>query len=131
MTVSVTLHGYAFDVDTTHVGASDDEVRRQLDEYAAGDRREFDLDVQYPDEFLGDVMGAMADIPYGETRTYGDLADSLDTAPVAVGQACGRNPLAVVVPCHRVLGADGSLHGYSAPGGTDAKRALLDHEGAL
>jgi len=68
-------------------------------------------------------MEAMAAIPHGETRTYGDLG----TAPAAIGSACGRNPVPVIVPCHRVVGA-GSLGGFSAGGGVEAKRALLDHE---
>jgi methylated-DNA-[protein]-cysteine S-methyltransferase len=72
-------------------------------------------------------MDAMAAIPYGETRTYGDLAADLDTSPVAVGGACGRNPVPLVVPCHRVVGHDG-LGGFSAEGGVDLKRALLAHE---
>jgi len=69
-------------------------------------------------------MDAMAAIPYGETRTYGELAVELDTAAVAVGQACGRNPVPIVVPCHRVVGAN-SLGGYSAEGGPELKERLL------
>jgi methylated-DNA-[protein]-cysteine S-methyltransferase len=75
-------------------------------------------------------MAAMAAIPYGETRTYGELASELGSAPVPVGSACGRNLAPVVVPCHRVVGTD-SLGGFSAAGGLDAKRALLAHEGVL
>jgi len=71
----------------------------------------------------------MSDIPYGETRTYGDLAAALDTAPVAVGSACGKNPVPLVVPCHRVVGRD-SLGGYSAGDGTALKERLLALEGA-
>lgn len=116
------------DLDSEYLGADAETVRRQVREYDRGERREFDLDVGYPDSFTGRVMAAMAAIPYGETRTYGDLADDLDTAPVAVGGACGRNPVPLVVPCHRVVGSDGSLRGYSARGGVDLKRRLLDHE---
>jgi methylated-DNA-[protein]-cysteine S-methyltransferase len=75
-------------------------------------------------------MDEMSAIPYGETRTYGEIATALDSAPVAVGQACGSNPVPIVVPCHRVVGSDGGLHGYSAPGGVALKRRLLEHEGA-
>ncbi|MGB9987295.1 methylated-DNA--[protein]-cysteine S-methyltransferase [Salarchaeum japonicum] len=124
------MFGYEFALDDASVDASEAAVREQLREYEAGERRSFDVDIDYPDTFTGDVMRAMERIPYGETRTYGDLAGELDTAAVAVGQACGRNPVAVVVPCHRVVGADGGLGGYSASGGTDAKRRLLEHEGA-
>ncbi|WP_235063395.1 methylated-DNA--[protein]-cysteine S-methyltransferase [Candidatus Halobonum tyrrellensis] len=106
-----------------------EHAARQAAEYADGDRRAFDLRVRFPDGFTGEVMRAMAAIPYGETRTYGDLAAALDSSAVAVGGACGRNPLPLVVPCHRVVGAD-SLGGFSADGGVRLKRALLAHERA-
>ena len=93
----------------------------------AGDREAFDLGVAFPDGFLGEVMRAMTRVPYGETRTYGELAAGIGSSPVAVGGACGRNPVPVVVPCHRIVAA-GSLGGYSAAGGVAAKRALLDAE---
>ena len=73
----------------------------------------------------------MAAIPYGETRTYGEIAAELDSAPIAVGGACGRNPVPVVVPCHRVVGSDGGLRGYSAADGIATKRRLLELEGAI
>jgi len=107
-----------------------ESVARQAGEYERGERRAFDLTVEFPESFTGRVMAAMAEIPYGETRTYGELADALDTAPIAVGAACGRNPVPLVVPCHRVVASDGSLRGYSAPGGLPLKRRLLAHEGA-
>ncbi|WP_265109225.1 methylated-DNA--[protein]-cysteine S-methyltransferase [Halosolutus halophilus] len=115
------------DVDESRIAEAPAAVREQLREYEAGERRAFDLAIEYPDDFTGTVMRAMARIPPGETRTYGDLAADLETAPVAVGQACGRNPLPVVVPCHRVVGAE-SLTGYA--GGLALKRRLLEHEGA-
>jgi len=120
----IELCGHAVDVDATRIDATDAEIREQVAEYAAGERRAFDLPVAVPDGFTGAVMDAMAAIPYGETRTYGELAAELDTAAVAVGQACGRNPVPVVVPCHRVVGTD-SLGGYSAEGGLDLKARLL------
>ena len=116
------------EIDATYVDEPPDEIRRQVREYERGERRTFDLSIRTPSSFTGEVMDAMAAIPYGETRTYGDLAATLDTAPIAVGQACGANPAPIVVPCHRVLGSDGGLHGYSAPGGLALKRRLLDHE---
>ncbi len=124
----VTLFDTTIELDAATVSAPPAEIRRQVRAYEQGDRRSFDLDVEFPDGFLGDVMDAMAAIPYGETRTYGDLADALDTAPVAVGQACGANPVPLVVPCHRVVASDGSLRGYSAAGGVETKRRLLDFE---
>lgn len=116
---------YALDADL--VAEAEPEIRRQIDEYAAGDREAFDLTVDYPESHLGDVMRAMCEIPYGETRTYGDLAADLDSGAVAVGQACGSNPLPIVVPCHRVVGSDG-YGGFSAAGGVDAKRRVLAFE---
>ena len=111
-------------IDTTFLAESESEVRRQVDAYLARDRRTFDLTVDLPDTFVGEVMAAMCDIPYGETRTYGDLAERLDTAPVAVGQACGSNPVPLVVPCHRVVGA-ADIGGYSSGSGPALKRALI------
>jgi methylated-DNA-[protein]-cysteine S-methyltransferase len=72
---------------------------------------------------------ALCAIPYGETRTYGDLAKSLGVSAQAIGQACGANPIAIMIPCHRVLAANG-LGGYSGAGGIEAKVALLKLEGA-
>jgi methylated-DNA-[protein]-cysteine S-methyltransferase len=128
--MDVELFGGTVVIDESLVDATTAQIRTQVREYERGDRRTFDLDVSTPASFHGRVMAAMAAIPYGETRTYGDIAADLDTAPVAVGQACGRNPVPIVVPCHRVVGSDGDLHGYSAPGGVALKRRLLDHEGA-
>jgi methylated-DNA-[protein]-cysteine S-methyltransferase len=127
--VYLTVLGYEFEFDETLVDAPPDEVRRQVRAYERGDRRDFSLPVAVPDDagLTGRVMRAMSEIPYGETRTYGDIACRLGTSPVAVGGACGRNPLPLVVPCHRVVGAD-SLGGFSAAGGVAAKAALLAHE---
>jgi len=75
------------------------------------------------------VADALRKIPHGETRTYGDLARDLGASAQAVGQACGANPVPVIVPCHRVIGASG-LGGFSAPGGIETKVALLKLEGA-
>jgi methylated-DNA-[protein]-cysteine S-methyltransferase len=126
--MQVAIHGDTLVLDEAFVSEGPSAVREQVAEYARGDRRTFDLTVTYPETFTGTVMRAIAAVPYGETRTYGDLATSLSTSPVAVGAACGRNPVPLVVPCHRVVGSD-SLGGYS--GGTDGpalKRRLLDAE---
>jgi methylated-DNA-[protein]-cysteine S-methyltransferase len=106
-------------------------AREQLEQYFAGERRAFDLALApRGTPFQRAVWDAVAAIPYGETRTYTGLAAHLrrPRAARAVGAANGRNPLAVVVPCHRVLGRDGALTGYA--GGLDAKRRLLDLERA-
>lgn len=122
-----TVDGHPVDVDPSFLDAEEPRVRREVEAYLDGERRAFSFDVDFPAGFTGEVMRAMAAIPYGETRTYGDLADTLDSGAVAVGQACGSNPVPLVVPCHRVVGAD-SLGGFSAAGGVPAKRALLDLE---
>ncbi|WP_136589501.1 methylated-DNA--[protein]-cysteine S-methyltransferase [Salinigranum halophilum] len=123
----LSVFGYAFELDETLVDVTPAELRRAVATYERGDSREFVCAVAYPEGFTGAVMRAIAEIPYGETRTYGELADELDTSAVAVGGACGRNPLPLVVPCHRVVGAS-SLGGFSAHGGVAAKRRLLAHE---
>lgn len=127
-----TAFGATFTLEESLVDEPADEIARHLREYERGERGAVDLSVRYPDGFTGRVMRAMSAIPYGETRTYGALAADLDTGPRAVGGACGRNPLPLVVPCHRVVGAD-SLGGYSndADDPLAVKRRLLVHEGAL
>lgn len=114
-------------VDESLIKASEDEIMRQLEEFSEEERKGFDLEVGFPDNFTGEVMREMVKIPYGETKSYGEIAEALDSAAVAVGQACGRNPVPIIVPCHRVVGKD-SLGGYS--GGLDLKRKLLELEGA-
>nr|WP_244531537.1 methylated-DNA--[protein]-cysteine S-methyltransferase [Halogranum amylolyticum] len=114
-------------LDESYLDVDEATLRPQLVAYGRGDRREFDVSISYPEGLVGDVMQLMAAIPYGETRTYGDLAVDLETSAQAVGQACGSNPVPVVVPCHRVVAADG-LGGFSAAGGTALKRRLLGLE---
>jgi methylated-DNA-[protein]-cysteine S-methyltransferase len=107
------------------------EAALQLDAYFAGRLTNFDLPLRPAgSEFEMRVWAAMQDIPYGESRCYGDLALTTHSAPRAVGRACGRNPIPVVIPCHRVLGK-GWMGGYSGAGGLTTKRALLELEGAL
>ena len=103
---------------------------RQLQEYFAGTRRKFDLPLKMQGtEFQQRVWRELTQIPFGETRSYGQLAKRLGNpnGSRAVGLANGRNPIAVIVPCHRVIGADGSLTGFG--GGLDRKQWLLTHEG--
>ena len=102
----------------------------QLGEYFAGRRRSFDIPVQTEgSEFQRAVWDYMCAIPYGQTRSYGQCAAATGGIARDVGQACGENPLPIVVPCHRILAADG-LGGYSGRGGLRTKRALLELEGA-
>jgi methylated-DNA-[protein]-cysteine S-methyltransferase len=106
-----------------------DDAVRQLDEYFAGQRTEFDLDLDLAGTtFQRQVWAALQTIPYGETRSYGEIADQIGKPGAfrAVGLANGRNPIGIIVPCHRVIGASGSLTGYG--GGLDRKQLLLDLE---
>jgi methylated-DNA-[protein]-cysteine S-methyltransferase len=108
-----------------------DEPKRQLAEYFEGDRREFDLraDLTGVAPFQADVLRGLARVPFGEVTTYGALARSIGRprGARAVGGALNRNPIPIVLPCHRVVGAAGDLVGYG--GGLDRKRALLRLEG--
>jgi methylated-DNA-[protein]-cysteine S-methyltransferase len=109
-----------------------DPVRRELDEYFEGKRQEFDgsLDLGGFAEFTRDVLGELARVPFGETTTYGHLAARVGRprAARAVGTVMNRNPIPIVLPCHRVVGSSGSLVGYA--GGLERKQALLRLEGA-
>jgi methylated-DNA-[protein]-cysteine S-methyltransferase len=104
----------------------------QLDQYFAGERTEFDLELDLRGtQFQKDVWNALLTIPYGETRSYGEIARQIgrpDRAR-AVGAANGSNPVSIIVPCHRVIGSDGSLTGYG--GGLPRKRFLLDLEAGV
>ena len=106
-------------------------VRKQVEEYCAGKRTEFDLELAPTGtEFQRAVWSALLDIPYGETRSYGEVARAIGQPKAArgVGSANHANPIGLIVPCHRVIGADGSLTGYG--GGLPLKQALLAHEAA-
>jgi methylated-DNA-[protein]-cysteine S-methyltransferase len=108
-----------------------DDVRRELDEYFEGKRRAFDLPLDLRvAPFYADVLRELALVPYGRTDTYGSLAAKVGRprAARAVGTVMNRNPIPIVLPCHRIVGADGSLTGYA--GGLDVKRHLLQLEGA-
>jgi methylated-DNA-[protein]-cysteine S-methyltransferase len=110
-----------------------DPVRRELDEYFEGERTDFDLPVDLtplPD-FQRAVLQELRGVPYGHVDTYGGLASKIGKprAARAVGGALNRNPIPIVVPCHRIVGASGSLVGYA--GGLERKQALLGLEGAL
>ena len=102
-------------------------ARAQLREWFAGERQAFDVDLApVGTPFQRRAWAALAAIPYGETRTYGDIAAELGTAPRAVGSANGANPFSVIVPCHRLVSNAGLLTGYA--GGLERKRWLLDFE---
>ena len=107
-----------------------DAAIAQLAEYDAGTREEFDLPLRvHGSQVQQDVCTAMSQISFGDTCTYGDIAKQLDIPAQVVGQACGGNPIPIIIPCHRVMGAKG-LTGFSGAGGVETKVALLRHEGA-
>ena len=107
-----------------------EKAARQLEEYDAGARQAFDLPLRVTGSDLQRaVCDAIHAIPFGETVTYGDIAKVLGVPAQAVGQACGGNPIPILIPCHRVMGAKG-LTGFSGAGGIETKVALLRHEGA-
>ena len=108
------------------------ETRRQLDDYLAGRRRDFDLPLDpVGTDFQRLCWEALQRIPFGETRSYSEQAKAIGrpAAIRAVGRANHDNPIGVIIPCHRVIGANGSLTGYA--GGLDMKRTLLELEGAI
>ena len=107
-----------------------EEAARQLLEYDTGTREVFDLPLRVDgSDFQRDVCAQMSAIPFGQTVTYGDIAKALGAMPQAVGQACGANPIPIIIPCHRVMGAKG-LTGFSGAGSVETKVALLRHEKA-
>jgi methylated-DNA-[protein]-cysteine S-methyltransferase len=102
----------------------------QMTAYFAHEPHSFDLPMDWGTGLHAQVRRAMAAIPMGQTRTYGEIAKAIAAPAQAVGQACGANPLPILIPCHRVTGTNW-FGGFSAPGGVETKAALLRHEGAL
>ena len=109
------------------------EAKRQLEAYFAGTLKDFDLPLAGAgSDFERRVWQRMCAIPYGQTLTYGQMAKEVGGGdPRAVGTACGSNPIPILVPCHRVMAAGGSMGGYSGRGGLETKSKLLALEGAL
>ncbi|MBT3550483.1 MAG: methylated-DNA--[protein]-cysteine S-methyltransferase [Rhodospirillaceae bacterium] len=106
------------------------QARDQLDAYFGRERQDFDLPLApQGSEFQRAVWDQMCTIPYGAAATYGDIAGALNSAARAVGGACGANPIPVIIPCHRVIGASGRMTGYSGGEGIETKLALLRLEG--
>jgi methylated-DNA-[protein]-cysteine S-methyltransferase len=119
------------DLTAVHDERAIARVRKQVEEYCAGKRTDFDLELAPTGtEFQRAVWNALLEIPYGETRSYGEVARAIGQPKAArgVGSANHANPIGLIVPCHRVIGADGSLTGYG--GGLPLKQALLAHEAA-
>ena len=108
------------------------EAARQLEAYFDGALTRFDLPLDpHGTVFQKKLWRALETIPYGQTLTYGEMASQIDSGPRAIGGACGRNPIPIIIPCHRVLGSGGKMGGYSGHDGTDTKEFLLRLEGAL
>ncbi|MGB9673839.1 MAG: methylated-DNA--[protein]-cysteine S-methyltransferase [Anaerolineales bacterium] len=111
------------------------QANRELLEYFSGSRKQFTLPIDWSGipPFQKKVLQATQKIPFGGTRTYTEIAQEVGQAQAvrAVGQAEARNPIPIIIPCHRVIGNDGKLHGYGAPGGIKTKAWLLHFEGAL
>ena len=121
-------------LDFENAGARDEtallrRARRELEQYFARSRQVFDLPLKTGGTgFQRAVWDRMLAIPYGETRSYGEVAKALRSGPRAVGGACGANAIPILIPCHRIVGARGALGGYSGGAGPAVKRALLDLE---
>ena len=108
------------------------EAKKQLSEYFSGKRKTFDFPYDFSGtEFQKSVWRELEKIPFGETKTYGEIAAAIGNpkAGRAVGSSCNKNPLAIIVPCHRVIGAGGKLTGFAC--GTEVKKWLLGHEAGL
>jgi len=119
-------------VSETEIHESVNDAITQLEEYFTGSRRNFELSLDLQGtEFQVAAWNALAEIPYGRTASYGQQAASIGRpkAVRAIGGANGRNPVAIVLPCHRIVGADGSLTGFG--GGIEVKKWLLDHEQSI
>ncbi len=113
------------DIPTTSL----EEAVKQAQDYFSGNRKKFNLTFKpVGTSFQQKVWKMLQEIPYGEVITYGDLAKKLNSSPRAVGMACGTNPIPILIPCHRVVAADGKLNGYSGEGGIDTKAFLLQLE---
>lgn len=108
------------------------EAAAQLKDYFEGSRQLFDLPLRPSGgAFQRSVWAEMRKIPYGSVKTYGDLAKALGGEARAVGGACGSNPIPILIPCHRIVGADGTMTGFSGRRGVETKLDLLRHEGAM
>lgn len=125
----VGIVGMSFSLDSIAKIDESSEIQKQLTEYEKGIRKEFELPLHLRGtEFQKQVWNALLEIPYGETRSYQEIAVRIGKPKAlrAVGGACNRNPIGIVVPCHRVIGKNGSLTGYA--GGLSYKELLLKHE---
>ena len=123
---------HSFSENPSQKNALPAEALRQVEEYLAGERQSFSLPIDWQQftRFQADVYQAVIAIPYGLTRTYSQIAAQIGrpNAARAVGAANAANPVPIIIPCHRLVGKDGSLRGYGGKGGIQTKQWLLDHE---
>ena len=105
-------------------------ARKELTQYFNGELKKFTAPLDpIGTDFQKRVWKTIQEIPYGRLETYRHIANTLNSSPRAVGGACGRNPIPIIIPCHRVVGSNGSLTGYTGANGTNTKSFLLKHEG--
>ena len=104
-------------------------AKKELENYFGGKLTRFTVPINpYGTSFQRKVWNSMAEIPFGKTATYGQIASTLHTSPRAVGNACSKNPLPIIIPCHRVIGGNGALNGYTGGKGLKTKLLLINHE---
>lgn len=123
----ITIHGRSLKIVEKLIDQEREEIEDQLNEYINEERKAFDLDYSLPEGFRGKVLRNVSSIEYGEQVTYSEIAEELDSVPVAVGQAVASNPLPIIIPCHRVVGKN-SLGGYLGETESKVKRKLLEME---
>ncbi len=123
--MEIRINKEAVDIRESLLDKSSEEIRKQVRQYLDKERTWFNFEVELSKDFTDQVLREIQAIPYGSTKTYGEIADNIDSSAIAVGQACGRNPVPVIIPCHRVISANG-LGGYKYS--SKLKKYLLDLE---
>ena len=123
--MEIRINNEAVEIRERLLDKSSEEIGKQVRQYLDKDRTRFNFEVELSKDFTDQVLKEIQAIPYGSTKTYGEIAEKIDSSAIAVGQACGRNPVPVIIPCHRVVSANG-LGGYKYS--SKLKKYLLDLE---
>jgi len=123
--MEIRINNEAVEIRERLLDKSSEEIRKQVRQYLDKERTWFNFEVELSKDFTDQVLREIQAIPYGSKKTYGEIADNIDSSAIAVGQACGRNPVPVIIPCHRVVSANG-LGGYKYS--SKLKKYLLDLE---
>ena len=123
--MEIRINNEAVEIREILLDKSSEEIGKQVRQYLDKERSRFNFEVELSKDFTDQVLREIQAIPYGSTKTYGEIADNIDSSAIAVGQACGRNPVPVIIPCHRVVSANG-LGGYKYS--SKLKKYLLDLE---